>query len=455
MNKKSLFLVSLLTVFSSSIRAEEQAAFIQFVRPLAMGGAFTAVADDQNIFGFNPAGMVQRTGSLITLLEVGVGGSEDLKDAADFIDENEDKLTNFDTLSAQQQLDLITTINNDISKLNPRATVTADFVSLVSGPRFLGLPMHVGFGAFGIVDANFRLDADIIPTISYAINNDIVLPLSIAHRFSLSRAGKIGIGLTGKIIRRNQIQQEKISVLQLDSLDSPPLATGRGFGSDLGVLYQPGDRLNVGLMVQDFLGTKMKFDKVDAEDGFSAQPERDTVIRPRTNIGVAVVPKKIAWLLPTNDRWTLTADVRDILSPDEHIFFQNGIKKVFGEDIYTHVHLGAEFRYWFLRFRGGAYQGYPSGGLGVDIPFLKIDYAFYSRELGEKAGDLRETNHVVSLALRFGTGKTESRERIKKAKESKKLNEVAEPETTPESTSAPQESVPASSDPMPDAAPAK
>jgi hypothetical protein len=208
-------------------------------------------------------------------------------------------------------------------------------------------------------------------------------------------------------------------------------------------------------MVQDFLGTKMKFDKVDAEDGFSAQPERDTVIRPRTNIGVAVVPKKIAWLLPTNDRWTLTADVRDILSPDEHIFFQNGIKKVFGEDIYTHVHLGAEFRYWFLRFRGGAYQGYPSGGLGVDIPFLKIDYAFYSRELGEKAGDLRETNHVVSLALRFGTGKTESRERIKKAKESKKLNEVAEPETTPESTSAPQESVPASSDPMPDAAPAK
>jgi hypothetical protein len=293
------------------------------------------------------------------------------------------------------------------------------------------------------VDANFKLDTSIlIPNISYAINNDLVFPLSIAHRWDspFHIPGKLGLGFTGKAIRRNQIHQERLSVLQLDSIDAPPMVTGAGIGSDLGALYQPTERVNLGLMVQDFLGTKLKFDSLAAEDGFAAQPERTSVIRPRTNIGVAIVPKKLLWVLPTSDRWTFAADVRDIMpGPDEHVFFENGLRKPFGENLPTHTYLGAEFRYWFLRFRGGGYQGYPCFGLGIDIPFLKIDYAFYSRELGARAGDNQEKNHVISLALRFGSGATESRERIRKAKGQTKLKEDALPSTeeAPAATSAP------------------
>jgi hypothetical protein len=91
--------------------------------------------------------------------------------------------------------------------------------------------------------------------------------------------------------------------------------------------------------------------------------------------------------------------------------------------------MGAEYRWWFLRFRGGASEGYPTFGLGLDIPLLKIDYAYYSRELGRLAGDIREQNHVISLALRFGSGATESRERIKKAKDASKIKgDAAVPE---------------------------
>lgn len=431
---------------SSNIFAEERPALIQFVRPLGMGGAFTAVADDHNVFSFNPAGMVQRTGAQVTLMEIAVGGSQDLKDAYDFVSDNEDKLTNFENLTTAEQIDLINKIDDDISKLNPRAYLAADIASFVSGPKFLGMPIHVGFGAFGVVDANFNLETSIlVPSISYAINNDLVFPLSIAHRWDNPWIipGKLGLGFTGKAIRRNQIQQERVSVLQLDDLESPPMVTGAGIGSDLGVLYQPTDRVNVGLMVQDFLGTKLKFDSIAAEKGFQAQAERESVIRPRTNIGLALVPKKLLWLLPTNDRWMLAADVRDIFPNDnEHVFFEDGFRKPFGENFPTHMYLGAEFRYWFLRFRGGAYQGYPSFGLGLDIPFLKIDYAFYSRELGARAGDEEEENHVISLALRFGSGATESRERIKKAKDKSNLKEVETPVT---STEAPADSqVPAS-----------
>lgn len=425
--------VSLL-LLTPYLRAEEQPAFIQFVRPLGMGGAFTAIADDQNIFSYNPAGMVQRTGAQVTLLEIALGGSQDLKDAYDFVSDNEDKLTNFENLSTQEQIDLINKIDRDISKLNPRAYLAADIASYVSGPRFLGLPLHVGFGAFGVVDANFKLDSSVlVPNISYSINNDLVFPLSVAHRWEdpWFIPGKLGVGFTGKIIRRNQIEQERLSVLQLDSLDSPPMVTGAGVGSDLGFLYQPTDRLNLGLMIQDFMGTKIKFDSLAAEDGFPAQPGRTSVIRPRTNVGVAVTPEKLFWLVPTKERWTFAADIRDIRpGTNEHVLFENGLRKPFGTNLPTHTYLGAEFKYWFLRFRGGAYQGYPTFGLGVDIPFLKIDYAFYSRELGFRSGDIQEENHVISLAVRFGSGSTESRERIRRAKGDTKMKEEVAPDTT-------------------------
>lgn len=416
--------------------ASELPAFIQFVRPLGMGGAFTAVADDQNIFSFNPAGMVQRTGGQLTILEIAVGASKDTKDFADFVSDNKEDLKNIDTSPKQAQL--LNEIQNNITTLRPHVYVAADVASYVSGPRYLGMPFHVGLGAFGVVDARFHMDvgAANIPNITYAVNSDVVLPLSVAHRWEAPGKipGKIGVGLTGKIIRRATIHQERLSVIGLEDYDAPPLTTGRGFGSDLGFLYQPTDRTNIGVMIQDFLGTKIKFDALTAEKGYPAQASRESVIHPRTNVGVAIVPQKLLWLLPTSDRWTFSADIRDIFIDEEHVLFENGLKHIIGDNFATHFHAGAEFRYWFLRFRGGAYQGYPTFGLGLDIPVIKLDYAFYSRELGFHAGDQREQNHVISLALRFGSGYTESRERISKIKESKKMKADSAPEAEPTAT---------------------
>lgn len=436
----------------NAVFADEAPAFIQFVRPLGMGGAFTAVADDQNIFAFNPAGMVQRTGSQVTILELAAGGSKDTKDFLDFVKNNKDDLKNIDTSPRREEL--LNEIETNIKNLRPHVYAAADLASYISGPKFLGMPIHAGFGALGNVDARFRMDLDespaAIPTISYAVNNDIVLPLSIAHRWNApwKVPGRIGLGVTGKFIRREQIHQDNLSVTELENFNTPPLTTGHGFGSDVGVLYQPTTRTNFGVMVQDFLGTKMKFDARAADNGYPAEPARDSVIRPRTNIGLSIVPDKILWLLPTSDRWTFSADVRDIFAKDEHVMFENGTQRVFGDNFATHFHFGAEFRWWFLRFRGGAYQGYPTLGLGIDIPVLKIDYAYFSRELGFHAGDEREKNHVISLALRFGSGNTESRERINKSKEDSKRKNDAVPEV--ESAPAPAAETPAPAEPSPD-----
>jgi hypothetical protein len=300
----------------------------------------------------------------------------------------------------------------------------------------MGMPFHAAFGVQGVVDSNFKLNRGNPPSISYDVNNDIVFPISIAHRWEAPLLpGKIGVGLTGKYLLRNKVSQKDQNLLVLDDVEVPPFSKGKGIGSDLGFLYQPTDRTNVGLMVQDFLGTKLHFDKTAAKDGFAEQPERDTVIRPRTNLGVAITPKTLFWLLPTGDRWTFAADLRDLSGGDrEHVVFEDGFRHVIGEHFYTHTHFGAEFRYWFLRFRGGAYQGYPSLGLGLDLPVLKLDAAYYGRELGPRPGSNRQDNYVISLAIAFGAGNVEARERIAKVKDVQKNKEMAIPSAEPEPT---------------------
>jgi hypothetical protein len=427
---KLIAIAAVAVLLGSNAGASEAPVFFEFVRPLGMGGAFTAVADDQNVFSYNPAGMVQRTGAEVTILEVAGGINTDFEDGANFVKDNEEKLNNYDGTDAAFTNEIV----NTMVPLRPRARVAADLASFVSGPKFMGLPIHGGIGAFGGVDFGFKFNfGSPAPTVSFNVNNDILIPISIAKRFDAPVVpGKIGVGLTGKFISRKAIREDRVSLLAIDDIKAPPISDGKGIGSDLGFLYQPGDRLNVGVMVRDFLGTKISYDKVDPEDGWEGSPERDTVIRPRTDLGFAYTPETFFGIGHTSDRFVFAADLRDVLTNDEHVFFQEGFHRPLGQDFWERVHLGAEYRWWFLRLRGGAYQGYPTFGVGIDIPFFKLDYAYHGRELGERAGDLREDNHIVSLAFRFGTGNTEARERISKSKESRRNRGSAVPDTVPD-----------------------
>ena len=57
----------------------------------------------------------------------------------------------------------------------------------------------------------------------------------------------------------------------------------------------------------------------------------------------------------------------------------------------------------FLKLRGGVYQGYLSGGVGIDVPILpiEIDFAYWAEELGEYPGQERLDNIGVTLNIVF------------------------------------------------------
>lgn len=445
--KRSLLAIAVLAgLFPVSGWAAERPANVRGIRPLGMGDAFTAVADDQNIFFYNPAGTIQRTGSMVTFLELPVTIGEDLLDAMDFIDENEDKLTKFDTLSGQEQANLIRKMDETITPLNPHVGVGLPNINYLSGSESDDKRVFWGFGGFGQVEGSFRLNTGIVPSVDYDINQDAIIPFNFAFRVNelpWSVPGKLGIGANLKYIVRNQIKDERVSFLQLEDFSSPPTQTGNGYGADLGFLYQPNMRWNFALTSMDFLGTSLDFDALEAEKGFQAKSSRTGTIHPRWNMGFAWTPGRFSYWpgkgLRTGNRLLLAMDIRDVFNADNKVFFDDGLV---AETAWTHMHLGAEYRWWFLRLRGGFNQGYPTFGLGVDWPLLKLDYAYFSDELGRHSGTLEQANHMISLSFRIGGGKTQARERIRNPGE--EMQEGEKPEAMQE---APAEAAPAESAP--------
>lgn len=425
MNKLSLSMALMAAALSAA--AVEQPTQIRGARALGMGDAFTAVADDQNVFFYNPAGSVQRTGSLATLLDIPVTLSEDFVRFGKFVSDNETDLKNFTSLPPARQAELANKINTTLVKLRPTFGLGLPNTSYLSGPT--ANHWHWGWGLFAQASGRLGFNPSVlVPSLYYDINADIVPMLNIAKGWdgALFLPGRLGLGVNVKYLRRGSASDPNVSVLQLDNYNSPPLQMGSGLGLDAGLLYRPTDRWNVGVTLMDAGGTQLDFDSLDAKDGFAAKPARVSGIRQRVNVGLAWTPARLGIGpigIPTGDRLLLAVDFRDIANADSKTFFDGG---VIADSAGKHIHLGAEYRWWFLRLRGGANQGYSTVGGGLDLPLLKLDYAYYSDEVGAFAGNLKHSAHTVSLALRFGTGSTEGRERLKH-----KPAEKASDHTTP------------------------
>lgn len=404
---KKLFLLSILflsvIVLSVSIGfcANEPQVFIRGIRPLGMGGAFVALADDQNAIFYNPAGLTQRVGGQFTLFELPLNISEDAFKFSSFFNDNKDKLEKFDTLSPIQQIDLLNKINGEVISYQPKLKFGLPNTCYITKTSLLSW----GFGVFDQIELGFQFNRSlIIPNLSFWGNGDIIMAVPLAYRFDFIplMPGKISAGAVLKYIQRGRISELNRSVLEFENFD-PKLQWGKGFGFDLGALYQPTERWNIGLQITDFGGTNLSFEEVkSSKAGVEDKKAFTGMIPVQYNAGTAYVPEKIYYwpgrYINTADRIMFALDIRDFASSDEPVYEATLWKK---------IHMGAEFRFGPLSLRGGFNSGYPSIGAGVRIPYagLKLDYAYWADELGRYAGQIPVWNHQINLALSWGDSK--------------------------------------------------
>ena len=69
--------------------------------------------------------------------------------------------------------------------------------------------------------------------------------------------------------------------------------------------------------------------------------------------------------------------------------------------LFRTVHLGSEARYGVSLPRLGINQGYLTGGLGLDLRFLTLEYAYSTEEMALNVGVFPDHRHTVKIALQI------------------------------------------------------
>ena len=233
---KVLFGLSIVLWTGFAYAADEPPASWSSIRPLGMGGAFIAVADDQNALFYNPAGLAILGKWRLALPYLGFETNQSTVDLVKYFIDNQNKFKG--ELSSWKQSD-IDKISNAKIRLN--SNVSASFVG-----------KHFGIGLFTVGGARISIGGMFIPTLKYRIDLDTILPVGYAQEVSISElndffdanldGSRLYAGITAKIIRRQKIDDERlafefsdISVDQFNVLNETPMW---GYGFDLGFLLK-------------------------------------------------------------------------------------------------------------------------------------------------------------------------------------------------------------------------
>ncbi len=234
------------------------------------------------------------------------------------------------------------------------------------------------------------------------------VPLSYGHPFDFDKYGKLGIGVTGKIISGTVYQNQVLLVNRPggDDISSKELAedisknskSSVNFGIDLGALYKYDNWLSVGLVAKNL--NSPKFDAPSYDVPVANNPAATTRVRgedvklkPQVRLGVAVEPT--SWLMLASD---LDLTENDTVAPGTVV--GSSIKsRNFGGGAEVHP-------YSWLRVRGGAYKNLEASDVGLVLTagftlfLLDVDGAF-TTDTFKMGGSKIPQEAKVQIAMSF------------------------------------------------------
>lgn len=367
--------VSLSVIFASTLGGKahgEELKWTHFgLRPLGMGNAFVAVADDFNALFYNPAGLARLktwSGELINpkveisattvqaiqdVQKLAAGSSGDSDAVLEFLEKNTGKTHHF----------------------------------------ALGFTPHLVFPGFGFgvgtdLSASIVVHRDI--TTDVDVGSRMIAPVSFATNLfedRLSVGASIKAVAQGGIDRTFSINDIEAFAKNKDKAGNstgPKLDDfvegGTGVGADLGLLFTPVKTMQptLGISVTDVGGTPFKKQNVQGQ-ALAAPPLR----LPSVNAGVSLRP----W--EAHNMYLLTAASADAINQPVHY------SKKFN--------LGAEWGVGSIfKVQTGLHQGELSGGFEFDVMLFTCRLVTYTEQLGTVAGEdenLRDRRYALQLKL--------------------------------------------------------
>lgn len=357
----------LFSLFSGTVFAGEAHPLnYETPRSQGMGGAFVAVADDQQALFSNPAGLGQITDKSYAILDAAVEANQDMRR----VENKTDGLSDADTPEARAE-------NNRVLSevMGQQSRVAASNLAYYLG--------GTGFGAGFLYQsvAQIGVERPTNPRIRAKADIDTVLVGAIARPipgnrllFSDSSTGHWGLGM--KFLSRRALDRaydaRDFASLSEDDLRDDALK-GAALDIDGGVLYRLSNPWNqsVGLSVSNLFESE-----IDSRIGRLPR---------RVDIGTAIRP--LSGSAERSRKLLLAADLADITS--DGTFFSK-----------LRLGMEARMRTW-LTLRGGMRGGYLSAGATAKFREARFEFATYSEELGPRPGDREDRRYSLSMAVDF------------------------------------------------------
>ena len=341
---------------ASTAFATQYQSLFQGIRPLGMGGAFTAVADDRNALFYNPAGL-----SHIDRFFIGVDMVGELSESG------------FDLIEDIQ--------DTDFENTDEAVEFLRDYVGEIQYIRSSFIPQL----GFRVKDAGVMVSGIAQAKVSAEVHNPswpelharIIGDGGVIAGFGMAIPQVSGLraGVTAKFIyRENLFQVYTPTEVAADDFDpfEDDRKNGSGISLDLGATY----RLPFFQTVDTDLGICFQnFPDMDMGDAVD--------IDSQINLGVAVTK------MIRDFRLIGAFDIRDITKNLDD-----------DDDMAKRMYMGAEVQFpKILSLRAGLHQGYGSFGATIDFRFVAFDFASYVEEVGAYAGQRDDRRYVAQLMV--------------------------------------------------------
>ncbi len=381
-----ILLVFLMTLPSSGA----EGWYLQRSRPMAMGGAFVALADDENCLVYNPAGLSEIHGMgkfAADMLPIPVSGSAlpiPMPAGVSVIP----LPTSFGLASTKD----LTAISQIYSTLAAGGLDVENAINLIEQfgsfpfkimirPSLAYAGSNLGFGLYSrlLEPEIFFRDGAPIPTLGLRVDMEIMgmVGLSVSPTDIEGKGyNPFSVGVNIKYISRYWFDETK-TLLDFDTFTDTTVYRETGLSFDLGALVKISDYFMIGGAYYDLLRnfTRNEMDlsinltsqdlMTEIMNGFTTgTPSRSysPSILSTLRMGVASYLIKGAGV-----QLILTADMGYILN--------------FDVDLRKKLHFGTELslgRTLFLRF--GINQGYPTFGFNLDTRLIDINITYFQNE---------------------------------------------------------------------------
>lgn len=359
-----LKIVFLFAALAGSARAELVRNYMEGTRPVGMGGAFIAVADDHNAIWYNPAGLGFMKNTSFNLVDITLG------------------------------VDSVDTLNRFT-----KAVFTGDFSNVLRSDeqfnRFYVRPTFMTkYFALSFYEAlNSYVKMKDLSTLDMQVDMFTYNDIGAIAAFGYPILPHFSLGASARLFARTGVDttltaQDLLTELAASgSTDvtsavykslSNLMGTGWAIGFNLGALIKvptPADypEIRIGGTIEDATDTQFR----------ALATERMPKDMKRTlNLGLAVKNK-----LPGGDALTFALDLRRNF--ESQIFFRR-------------LYVGMEYRSKYFGIRGGLYQAKPTLGISIETPpHTRIHFSTYAAALdGEMLGAAQRW-YVMQLIIGF------------------------------------------------------